>query len=111
MAEERDWAGLVEQVVERLAPEERAAFEEWAADAPRSARTPDGALDHIAAARFAAAAAEASVRWIPEARTLDPGEAVVEGRLDGRVVRRAARLAPVPVTRSVWNGVGGAAGL
>ncbi len=39
MAEERDWEGLVEQLQERLAPEERAAFEEWAAGAPRSART------------------------------------------------------------------------
>jgi hypothetical protein len=99
------WDALVHEVVDELDPDERASMREWAASAKPSARNREALLDRIAAARFAHAAAEALVRWIPEARTLDAGTARLEARLDGRVVRREARLAPVPLKRSAWSAV------
>ncbi|HEX9108351.1 MAG TPA: helicase-related protein, partial [Longimicrobiales bacterium] len=105
MAPDGSWEALVEEVAATLGPEQRRSLEQWAEKAPPSARTRDALLDHVASQRFARAAAEAGARWIADARTIDMGEATVEARLDGRVVRRSARLAPVPVTRSVWTEV------
>ncbi len=99
------WQTLVEQVAATLDPAERTGIVEWAAAAPPSAQHLDALLDRVASERFARAADQAGARWIRASRTFDPGDALVETRLEGRVVRRSARLAPVPVTRSVWDEV------
>ena len=110
MAPDGPWEALVEEVAATLAADERGRIQEWAASAPPSARSRDVLLDRIASERFARAAAEAEARWVRDARTLETGDALLEARLDGRVVRRSTRLRPVPVARSVWEEVRGAPG-